>query len=204
MSGEQGAGGVMSPARPAAFPARRSSVAPWRRVVDVLDRIAAMLSWLLILIGSTALAVVVPLSGWMVFGRYVLNDTPTWVDPTSLLLLLVITFPVAAAGIRNDGHLSIDFIRDAMPPRVRMVLKLICHLVLAWFGAIMAMSAFTLIEFGWVNRIPLIGLPDGARHIPMAICGACVCLFSLVHVLKIASAAAGRLGDASPDRSDEP
>jgi TRAP-type C4-dicarboxylate transport system permease small subunit len=159
-------------------------------VVRGMDSVAEALSRLLIAVAATALAVVVVLAGWMVFGRYVLNDTPTWVDPATLLLLLVITFPGAAAGVRNDGHLSIDFIRDALPRRVRTVLQALCHLVLAWFGAVMALSALTLVEFGWANRIPLIGLPDGARHIPMAVCGACVCLFSIVQLLKIAAAAA--------------
>ena len=54
-----------------------------RRVEQVLDGIQS----LCIFIASIALAILVVTFGWLVFGRYVLNITPTWVEQLSLLLI---------------------------------------------------------------------------------------------------------------------
>jgi len=155
------------------------------RVLALLDRIAALLAGLLALIGALALVVLIPLFGWLVFGRYVLNSTPTWVEQTSLLLIVLITFPVAAAGVRDETHLSISFIRDALPPRLAACLALLSYAVLAAFGVAMAMAGADLAAFGWAKEMPLIHLPDGLRFVPVSVCGAGIAFFSLLHLLRI-------------------
>ena len=49
---------------------------------------------------------------WLVYGRYVLNDTPTWVEQVSLLLVMVITFLGAAVGVHQHSHLSVVVFRN--------------------------------------------------------------------------------------------
>jgi TRAP-type C4-dicarboxylate transport system permease small subunit len=38
-----------------------------------------------------------------VFGRYVLNDTPSWAESTALVLVLYVTMFGAAVGVRDAG-----------------------------------------------------------------------------------------------------
>ena len=92
----------------------------------VLDGIAAVCR---ILTGAS-LVVLTVIFGWLVFGRYVLNATPTWVEQAALLLVMVIAFIGAAVGIHEHVHLSVTTLRSSVPPRVRSVLVAISDLLL--------------------------------------------------------------------------
>ena len=56
-------------------------------VIDRCEKVLAGVHWLSIFISSTALVILVVTFGWLVFGRYVLNVTPTWVEQVALLLV---------------------------------------------------------------------------------------------------------------------
>ena len=43
------------------------------------------------------------ITGWQVFGRYVLNHTPAWVERTALLTIVYISLPMAAVGIHRSS-----------------------------------------------------------------------------------------------------
>src|SRR3954468_10492713 len=43
-----------------------------------------------------------------VFGRYVLNDTPTWAESLALVLILYVTMLGAAVGVRDAGHIGLE------------------------------------------------------------------------------------------------
>lgn len=65
-----------------------------------IQRLEQVLDWvrsLCIFVSSIALVVLVTTFGWLVFGRYVLNVTPTWVEQLALLLICYIAFLGAAA-----------------------------------------------------------------------------------------------------------
>ena len=47
-----------------------------------------MLRRLILGIAGIAMVTLIVIFGWLVFGRYVLNSTPTWVEQVSLLLII--------------------------------------------------------------------------------------------------------------------
>ena len=56
------------------------------------DRLLDLFSHINTIITGVALVVMTAIFGWLVFGRYVLNSTPTWVEQVSLLLVVYIGF----------------------------------------------------------------------------------------------------------------
>ena len=48
-----------------------------------MDRTFDILSRVCLILAGTALVSMTVLFAWLVFGRYVLNDTPTWVEQVS-------------------------------------------------------------------------------------------------------------------------
>ena len=46
--------------------------------------------------------------GWQVFGRYVLNDSPSWTEPASLLLMSWFILLGSAVGVREGVHLGFE------------------------------------------------------------------------------------------------
>ena len=61
-------------------------LAVFARVLDVLAGVTIALA-------GTALVALVVMMGWLVFGRYVLNDTPTWIERGATLAILCIAMP---------------------------------------------------------------------------------------------------------------
>jgi TRAP-type C4-dicarboxylate transport system permease small subunit len=150
------------------------------------DRLLDAASRLALVIAGTSLVVLTVIFGWLVFGRYVLNATPTWVEQVSLLLILVITFLGAAIGIHENTHLGVSFFREVSPPPVRRLFTLVSHLILAAFGAVMLVQSWKLMIFKWGSEIPLIHVPEGLRALPITICGGLVLAFSIGHLVLMA------------------
>ncbi|NQW09173.1 MAG: TRAP transporter small permease [Alphaproteobacteria bacterium] len=155
-------------------------------VLYVVDTVLGALRQTCVVITGTALVVLTVIFGWLVYGRYVLNATPTWVEQVSLLLVVLITFLGAAVGIRDDTHLGVSYFKELCPPPVRRVFIVVSHLTLIAFGVVMMVHGYGLAAFKWEAPIPLIHVSEGLRVIPIAICGGLVALFSLGHLLTMA------------------
>lgn len=137
------------------------------------------------IIAGTALVVMTVIFAWLVFGRYVLNNTPTWVEQISLLLVMVISFLGAAVGVHQHTHLSVALFRDAAPTRLRAIFVVTSDLLMAGFGGIMFWYGIELTKFKWNTMIPLIQLSEGLRSLPLTICGALLFLFSIGHLYRL-------------------
>jgi len=122
---------------------------------------------------------------WLVFGRYVLNDTPTWVEQASLLLMMVITFFGAAVGVRQHTHIAVVVFRNIVPPFVRTVFVFVSDVLMMGFGGLMFWHGLKLTLFKWNSMIPLIDISEGFRSLPLTICGALLFLFSAGHLIKL-------------------
>ncbi len=150
-----------------------------------LDRLSDVLSRICVVLAGTAIVAMTLLFAWLVYGRYVLNDTPTWVEQVSHLLLMVIAFLGAAVGVRQDTHLSVVLFRSAVPSFVRTIMVFITDVTMAVFGGFMFWYGLELTRFKWTSLIPLIQLPEGLRSLPLTICGALVFLFSIGHLIRL-------------------
>lgn len=155
------------------------------RFMRGMDRVFNQLSFICLLVAGVALVAMTLMFAWLVFGRYVLNDTPTWVEQVSHLLLMVIAFLGAAVGVRQDTHLSVVLFRSVVPSQVRTVFVFITDVLMAAFGGLMFWYGLALTQFKWKTLIPLIQLPEGLRSLPLTICGALVFLFSIGHLIRL-------------------
>lgn len=154
-------------------------------LIQKMDSVFSLLSRACLLLAGIALVVMTVIFAWLVFGRYVLNDTPTWVEQVSLLLVMVIAFLGAAVGVDQNTHLSVVLFRSMVPPRVRTIFVFVTDLTMAIFGGMMFWYGTELTIFKWKTLIPLIQWSEGLRSLPLAICGALVFLFSAGHLIRL-------------------
>lgn len=130
-----------------------------------------------------ALVILTIIFGWLVYGRYVLNATPTWVEQASLLLIVLIGFVGASIGVHRGTHLGVTYLRELFPRIVSRFLELLTHVIMGVFGAVMMVNSYQLVLFKWGSEIPLLGLPEGLRAIPIMLCGGFTLLYSLGHIV---------------------
>ncbi len=150
-----------------------------------MDAVYDVLSRICIFLAGTALVVMTVIFAWLVFGRYVLNDTPTWAEQVSLLLIMVISFLGAAAGVNHNTHLSVNIFRSIVPDWMRTIFVVVTDLSMLVFGGMMFWFGMELTQFKWNSLIPLIQVPEGLRSLPLTICGLLVFLFSAGHLIRL-------------------
>jgi TRAP-type transport system small permease protein len=136
----------------------------------------------------TGLVGIVTVVALQVFGRYVLNDTPTWAESLALVLVLYVTMFGAAVGVRDAGHIGLDsVIAFAVPERHRIWFEYVIHVLVGLFGFLMAWHGSVLARSVMAYKIPILGLPEGINHVPLVIAGVLIVLFSIEHVLALAA-----------------
>ena len=150
-----------------------------------MDWVFNLVSRICLIVAGVALVAMTVMFAWLVYGRYVLNDTPTWVEQVSHLLLMVIAFLGAAVGVRQDTHLSVVLFRSAVPSWVRTIFVFVTDVLMAGFGGFMFWYGLQLTQFKWKTMIPLINVSEGLRSLPLTICGALVFLFSTSHLIRL-------------------
>ena len=73
-----------------------------------MTRLNAILARSAMYLAVFGLWTIVGLVSWQVFGRYVLNDTPTWAESLTLVVILYVALIGAAVGVRDAGHIGME------------------------------------------------------------------------------------------------
>ncbi|MBU3009630.1 TRAP transporter small permease [Cobetia amphilecti] len=148
------------------------------------DRVLDGIAHGCVLVAGVLLVSLIITFGWLVFGRYVLNDTPTWVEQFALLSVAYITCLGTAAGVRHNTHLSIDLLRDNVPEPLKGLMYHLADLFVVVFGGVMAWQGWFLLMSNLSRPIPMLGLPESWRAAPLVACGALMALFALANIVK--------------------
>lgn len=151
--------------------------------LSVYDRILNLISDINLFFCSVSLVVLTVIFGWLVFGRYVLNATPTWVESVSLLLVVYIGFLGASVGVHKKTHLGVSVFRELSPRPIQRAFEFSSHVIMAGFGLVMVIYGYKLTLFRWPTKIPLIHVTEGLRAIPILLSGICIILFSIGHLV---------------------
>lgn len=155
-----------------------------------LDRAAMLcraIAQLFLWASAVGMVAMTALVGWQVWGRYVLNVTPIAAERTTILILLYVSLLGAAVGVRERFHLGMPFIRDALPPRWRMVVDVGNHLLVGFFVAAMTWHGWLLTMATIDHRIPTVGISEGFTYLALPISGIAALLFLAEHLLNLAA-----------------
>ena len=151
----------------------------------MLTRICAAIAKLCLMLAVAGLVAVVAAVITQVFGRYVLNDTPTWAEALAMLLVLYVTMLGAAVGVRDAGHIGMESLLVLVPERIRVRMEIVIHGLVGLFGEMMSYNGALLAISVMDYNIPTLGIPEGLNHVPVAIAGALILLFSIEHIVAI-------------------
>ncbi|UUX50160.1 TRAP transporter small permease [Nisaea acidiphila] len=162
----------------------QDSRSPVSEVLGYFDRFLDTICRLSLWTTGIAMVVLTVIFGWLVFGRYVLNATPTWVEQIALLLVALIGFVGASTGVHERTHLGVSFFRDVAPRPVQRVMEFVTYLIMGVFGLVMMLQTYKLVLFKWSTQIPLIHLPEGLRAVPLTFCGGACLLYSVGHLIR--------------------
>ena len=156
--------------------------ARWPRALTWMNARLARLGMFAAVGGLIAIVAVV---AWQVFGRYVLNASPTWAENLALVLILYVTLIGAAVGVRDAGHIGMDSILVLVPEKIRNRIELAIHVLVGVFGVAMAYNGVILGMSVAPYKLANINLSEGVRYVPLVISGVMVVMFSVEHLLAL-------------------
>ncbi len=141
------------------------------RISGWLVRLSAM--------GMVAMTAVI---SWQVFGRFVLNSSPSWTEQAALLLMIWYVFFAAAAGVWERFHIRIELLEQRLSAPRQRQLRIAIHAIIAFFG-------FVLLIYGaqltWLVRdhvVPSLGISRAVAYLPIPFAGLLTVIFSISRI----------------------
>lgn len=135
-----------------------------------------------------------------VFFRYVLNDSQSWTEPASVMIMGWFIFLGAAVGVREGYHLSFDVVLYFLPERIKKWFYSMSDVVVAVFGVGMVYFGALLAEKTAGNKLPSLGISGAFDFLPIVFGGILLILFSLERLFRRAAGLhTSRFGDAEEE-----
>lgn len=141
------------------------------KAAPIPERIATPIVWLGGAISAFLILVVLCLTTYSVFMRYVLNRPPVWIDDlTGYVLVALVMFGVTEA-YRGGNHISIDLLTGRLPRSLRKVQTIWSDVCVIAFAAVLIVSTWHAIDFAisfdsytsgsieiasWIPQVPLL------------------------------------------------
>lgn len=136
-----------------------------------------------LMLAGIGLVLMTVIIGWQIFGRYVLNDSPSWTEPGALLLMSWFIILGAAVGVREGDHLGFEIGLHYAPPRLRLAMKVTTDVLVIGFGIAMTVYGWQLTAKTWGSKMAGISLPQGIDYLPLVIGGVLIALFAVEKLL---------------------
>lgn len=145
---------------------------------SAIQRAVDLLSNLSIGVAAAALLGLVLVQGWQVIARYIINDSPSWTEPVTVLLLSTAMSLGAASGVHSKRHFAFSLLAESLAPSVRRVLQAIPPLVILAIGVTIAYWAAVLLVDGLDIRAAGVDLPQSISYLPLSVGGVLMTVFA--------------------------
>lgn len=149
-----------------------------------IARILSITSTLALWLAGSGLVLMTVIVAWQVFGRYVLNRSPSWTEPGAVMLMSWFIFLGAAVGVREHNHLGFDVLLYALPRRGKKALRAISDVVILAFGLGMIWYGGKLVALTWNAILPSLGISGAFDYFPVVGGGILITLFALERIAR--------------------
>lgn len=163
--------------------------------MKLLSRITHIAADLLVKVAAFGLVLMTVIVGWQVFGRYILNSTPSWSEEAALTLMIWFVSLAAAAGVRQGFHIRITAVEDAAPAGLRKAMQVLSNGIVGASGIAMLIWGGELVIETWTHVIPSLGISRGLAYLGLPISGALMALFAMERILEVLAKPAAKEGE---------
>lgn len=115
--------------------------------------------------------VMVILTVYVVFGRYVLSKTPGWGEELPLLCMVWFSLLSAALAVNDDSHIRIQLFDTILPKKLVKGLKIVFHILNTLFAVFMAVEGIKLSMMTKMSVMPGMGISVAFLYMSVAVAG---------------------------------
>lgn len=150
-----------------------------------LSRYLAPISRAALWLAALGLVLMTVFVAWQVFGRKVLNDSPSWTEPGALLLMSWFILLGGAVGVRESDHMGFEIGLHYAPDWLRKVMQITTHGLIIAFSIAMVIYGWQLTASTWSAKMAGINIPQGMDYLPLVGGGALMALFAFEKLVNL-------------------
>lgn len=144
-----------------------------------LTALNARLSRWALYLAALCLAALLAVVVYGVVMRYVFNNAPPYVEQVALLLVISVAMFGASAGVRDAGHIGLDSLVRALPPKAQFWCKVVAEVLSGVFAVSLVLGGIEMASSTQGTTIPTLGLPEALRYAPVIAAGVLIVLFCI-------------------------
>lgn len=131
--------------------------------------------------GSAGLLAMTAIIAWQVFGRFILDSSPSWTEQASLILMIWYVMFAAAAGVHEGFHIRIALLEERLGEHARPIMRLVAAIV-AVLGLVLLVYGLQLCWLVRGNVVPSLGISRSVAYVPLPVSGLLMALFALPQI----------------------
>ncbi|MDW7675238.1 MAG: TRAP transporter small permease [Bacillota bacterium] len=121
---------------------------------------------------------------YVVYGRYILNNTPAWGESAVLLLMVWASLMSAALAVRDDTHIRMSIIDLVLPEKALKVLEWFNYLLVLGFAIFMIWAGYELVQLSSMSIMPGLKIKSSYLFGAVPVAGICILLMLIGRVKK--------------------
>lgn len=151
-----------------------------------MKKFRKILNTILNLIAGASLIVMVILTCWQVFTRYILQNPSTWSEELVSYMFAWSSLFGAAIVSSESGHMNIPILTDKFGVTSQKVFKIFSEIVAFLFSTLILVFdgyKITLLALG--QKTSSLGVAVGVFYAVLPICGIIISLYAIINIIDI-------------------
>lgn len=138
-------------------------------------------------VAGMSFIVMVALTCWQVFTRYVLKNPSTWSEELVSYLFAWMSLLGASIVTSESGHMNIPVLVDRLNPQMRSYMRILHGLIALLFSlAILVYGGWQISRLAMGQMTSSLGVPVGIFYFVMPLCGVLNIIYTIINIAEIA------------------
>lgn len=138
-------------------------------------------------VAGMSFIVMVALTCWQVFTRYVLKNPSTWSEELVSYLFAWMSLLGASIVTSESCHMNIPVLVDRLNPQMRSYMRILHELIALLFSlAILVYGGWQISRLAMGQMTSSLGVPVGIFYFVMPLCGVLNIIYTIINIAEIA------------------
>lgn len=138
-------------------------------------------------VAGMSFIVMVVLTCWQVFTRYVLKNPSTWSEELVSYLFAWMSLLGSSIVTSESGHMNIPVLVDRLNPQMRSYMRILHELIALLFSlAILVYGGWQISRLAMGQMTSSLGVPVGIFYFVMPLCGVLNIIYTIINIAEIA------------------
>ena len=153
-----------------------------------MKQLRALLDKVLSVLSGVSFLLMVALTCWQVFTRYILQNPSSWSEELVAYLFAWMALLGASAVVGERGHMNIPILVDMAKPGLKKALQIFSEVIgFAFAAVILVYGGVQITTLAMGQMTSSLGVAIGVFYVVLPISGVLNCIYSVLNIIDIAN-----------------